>query len=216
LFRQTGWGGLAIIGDSIIATMDTYDQQLYAIGKGPSATTVSAPDASVPLGSSVMIKGTVMDVSPITTSSDLTLRFPNGVPVASDESMSDWMLYVYKQFEMPANATGVEVVLSVLDSNGNFYEIGRTNSTTNGYYSFAYTPTIPGKFEVYASFEGSGAYYGSQAETSFVVEPAPEVTAPPTASPSPMTDAYVLGLGATSIIAIVAIGLIIILMLRKR
>ena len=27
LFRQTRWGGRAIIGDSIIATQDTYDQR---------------------------------------------------------------------------------------------------------------------------------------------------------------------------------------------
>jgi hypothetical protein len=47
-FRQTAWGGLAIIGDSIIATMDTYDLRVYAIGKGPSATTVTAsPKVSV-------------------------------------------------------------------------------------------------------------------------------------------------------------------------
>ena len=32
-----------IIGDSIIATMDSYDQRIYAIGKGPTETTVTAP-----------------------------------------------------------------------------------------------------------------------------------------------------------------------------
>jgi outer membrane protein assembly factor BamB len=48
LFRQTVWGGRAIIGDSIIATMDTYDQRVYAIGKGLSAMTVEAPMAAVP------------------------------------------------------------------------------------------------------------------------------------------------------------------------
>ncbi len=216
LFKQTVWGGMSVIGDSIIATMDTYDLQVYAIGKGPSATTVSAPDASVALGSSVVISGTVMDVSPGTTSTDLTLRFPNGVPAVSDESMSDWMLYVYKQFERPENATGVEVVINVIDSNGNDYEIGRTNSTDTGYYSFVYTPTIPGTFNVYVTFEGTNSYYGSSAETAFVIDEAPEATAAPTATPPPMTDAYVLGIGAGSIIAIVAIGLVIILMLRKR
>ena len=36
MFRDTRWGGNGIIGDSIIATMDTYDQRVYAIGKGPS------------------------------------------------------------------------------------------------------------------------------------------------------------------------------------
>ena len=63
-FRQTRWGGRAIIGDSIIATMDTYDQRVYAIGKGPSATTVTAPDTTQPLGTPILIQGTVMDVSP--------------------------------------------------------------------------------------------------------------------------------------------------------
>ena len=43
MFRQTrlGWT-VPVIGDSIIATMDTYDQRIYAVGKGPSATTVMA------------------------------------------------------------------------------------------------------------------------------------------------------------------------------
>ncbi|MCL2135788.1 MAG: PQQ-binding-like beta-propeller repeat protein, partial [Candidatus Bathyarchaeota archaeon] len=47
-FRQNHWGGRSIIGDSIIATMDTYDQQIYAIGKGPSEMTISAPNVAIP------------------------------------------------------------------------------------------------------------------------------------------------------------------------
>ena len=39
--RQNHWGGRAIIGDSIIATADTYDNRIYAIGKGPSSTTLN-------------------------------------------------------------------------------------------------------------------------------------------------------------------------------
>jgi hypothetical protein len=33
MFRQTAWGGSAVMGDSIIATMDTYNQMVYGIGK---------------------------------------------------------------------------------------------------------------------------------------------------------------------------------------
>ena len=33
LLRGTHWGGYPIIGDSIIAAMNSYDQQIYAIGK---------------------------------------------------------------------------------------------------------------------------------------------------------------------------------------
>ncbi len=46
-FRETRWGGNGVIGDSIIATMDTYDQRVYAIGKGPSEVTVSAPNVGI-------------------------------------------------------------------------------------------------------------------------------------------------------------------------
>jgi len=214
LFRQTLWGGLGIIGDSIIATQDTYDQRIYAIGKGPSATTVSTPEAVQPLGKPVLVKGMVTDISPGTNSAGLEMRFPNGVPAVSDANMSDWMLYVYKQFERPADAVGVEVVVSVIDPNNNVYEVGRTTSDSSGFYSYMFTPEVPGKYTVIASFDGSGAYYGSFAETAFGVEEAPAATPEPTPTPAPMTDTYVLGVGI-AIIIIVIIGFAL-LLLRKR
>ncbi|MCS7227045.1 MAG: PQQ-like beta-propeller repeat protein, partial [Gloeomargarita sp. SKYB31] len=116
LLRQTRWGGPAVIGDSIIVSMDTYDQRIYAIGKGPTHVTVSAPDVGVPVGSTVVIRGTVMDVSPGTRDIALQLRFPNGVPAVADECMGDWMLYVYKQFPRPANVKGVWVKLDAINA----------------------------------------------------------------------------------------------------
>ncbi len=214
LFRQTLWGGLGIIGDSIIATQDTYDQRIYGIGKGPTATTVSAPEAVQPLGKPVLVKGMVTDVSPGTEEYARTARFPNGVPAVSDANMSDWMLYVYKQFERPTDVMGVEVVVSVLDPNNNVYEVGRTTSDASGFYSHMFTPEVPGKYTVIASFDGSGAYYGSFAETAFGVEEAPAATPEPTPTPAPMTDTYVLGVGI-AIIIIVIIGFAL-LLLRKR
>jgi outer membrane protein assembly factor BamB len=216
LFRQTHWGDHAIIGDSIIATQDTYDQRVYAIGKGPSATTVTAPDISVPFDTPVMIRGTVTDISPGTEEYALRARFPNGVPAVSDANMSDWMLYVYKQFERPADVVGVEVTISVVDPNNNCYEVATTTSDASGFFSAEFEPLVPGKYTVIATFEGSQAYYGSFAETSLLVEEAPAATPPPTPTPAPMTDTYVLSLGIAAIIAIVVIGLVLILMLRKR
>jgi len=215
-FRQTRWGGRGIIGDSIIVTQDTYDQRVYAIGKGPSATTVTAgPEVSVH-GSSVIVKGMVTDISPGTQEYSKTARFPNGVPAVADENMSDWMLYVYKQFERPADAVGVEVIISVLDPNTNCYEVARATSDASGFFHASFIPEVPGEYTIYATFEGSGAYYGSSAETAINVEEPPAATPPPTPTPAPMTDTYVLGIGAGAIIAIVVIGLVIILMLRKR
>ncbi len=217
LFRQTRWGARGVLGDSVIATMDTYDQQIWAIGKGPSATTVTAPDMGVPFGSSVMIRGTVMDVSPGTKSNKMLLRFPKGVPAVSDASMSEWMLYVYKQFDRPMNAIGVTVTLTVLDSNGNYREIGKTTSSADGVFNFAWTPDIPGEFKVYVSFAGSAGYYPSSAETAFIVDPAPEPepVIEPEYKPT-IADLYLLpGIGAI-IAAIAIVGIVIVLMLRKK
>jgi hypothetical protein len=216
MFRQTRWGGCGVIGDSIIATMDTYDQRVYAIGKGPSATTVAASPKTSVRGSDVVVEGYVTDISPGTEDYALTARFPNGVPAVADENQSAWMLYVYKQFERPADVTGVKVTITVLDSNNNCYDVATATSDANGFYSAVFTPPVPGKYTIYANFAGSKAYYGSSSETAINVDEVPTPTAAPTPTPAPMTDTYVLGIGAGAIIAIIAIGLVIILMLRKR
>jgi len=144
----------------------------------------------------------------------LEMRFPNGVPVVADENMSDWMQYVYMQFPRPTDATGVEVVVEVLDPNNNYYEVGRTTSDASGFYSIAFTPEVPGKHTIIASFAGSEAYYGSFAETAINVEEALQSTPPPTPTPAPMTDMYVLGIGSAVLIAVI-IGFAL-LLLRKR
>jgi hypothetical protein len=214
LFRGTHWGGYPLIGDSIIATMDTYDQRIYAIGKGPSATTVAAgPKVSVE-GSSVLVEGMVTDISPGTEEYARTSRFPNGVPAVADENMSEWMLHVYKQFARPADAVGVEVVLSVLDPNNNCYEVGRATSDASGYFRCSFTPEVPGEYTIIATFAGSKAYYGSFAETGINVENAPTATPAPTPTPAPMTDTYVLSTGIAILIAVI-VGFAL-LLLRKR
>jgi outer membrane protein assembly factor BamB len=216
LFRQTLWGGLGIIGDSIIATQDTYDQRIYAIGKGPSATTVMASPKVSMEGNSVLVEGMVTDVSPGTNSAGLEMRFPNGVPAVADDSMSDWMLYVYKQFERPADAVGVEVVVSVLDPNNNCYEVGRTTSDADGFFKLMFTPEVPGEYTIYASFEGSGAYYGSSAQTAVGVEEAPAATPEPTPAPESIADMYFLPMSIGIIVAIIVVGIVVILLLRRR
>jgi outer membrane protein assembly factor BamB len=203
-----------LIGDNIIAVDSLYDNSIYAIGMGPSATTVSAsPKVSVH-GSSVLVEGMVTDISPGTKEYARTSRFPNGVPAVSDESMSKWMEYVYEQFPRPSNATGVEVVVSVLDPNNNYYEVGTATSDASGMFKLAFTPEVPGEYTVIASFEGSKAYYGSFAESAINVEEAPAATPPPTPTPAPMTDTYVTGFGIGIIIAIV-VGFAL-LLLKKR
>ncbi len=196
--------------------MDTYDLQVYGIGKGPSATTVEAPDAAQPFGTPVQVKGMVTDVSPATEEYGLRARFPHGVPAVSDANMTIWMQYVHKQFPRPTDVVGVDVVLAVLDPNGNFYDVGTATSDATGFYSTVFTPLVPGEYTIIASFLGSRAYYGSFAETAIYIQEAAEPTAPPTPTPAPMTDSYVMGFGIGAILAILAIGLVLILMLRKQ
>ena len=196
--------------------MDSYDQRVYAIGKGPSSTTAKIENDVTTLGNKVLVTGTVMDVSPGTNDVKLTLRFPNGVPAVSDANMSEWMLYVYKQFERPADVVGVEVVVSVLDPNGNCYEVGRTTNDASGGFKLVFEPEVPGEYTVFTAFEGSKSYYGSLAETYLFVEEAPVATPEPTPTPAPMTDTYVMGFGIGMIIAIVVVGLLLFLLLRKR
>jgi len=172
LFRQTGWGGLAIIGDSIIATMDTFDLRMYAIGRGASQTEAWIQNDVISQGNSVMIRGRVTDISPGTEDSNLRFRFPDGVPAVSDESMNEWMLYVYKQFPRPEDVEGVKVFLKILDPNGDWYS-DTVTSDRNGVFSHSWAPAIVGDYHVTVMFEGSKSYYKSEATTTFTVDPAP-------------------------------------------
>ena len=205
-FRQTMWGGRGVMGDSVIATMDTYDQQIYGIGKGPSAMTVSAPDVAVTAGTPFVIRGTVMDISPGTDDFIRQKRFASGVPAVSDESMSEWMLYVYKNFERPLDAKGVDIDIWAFDPNGNEVHIGNTVSDASGTFSYTYTPEIDGDYEIFAYFMGSKSYYGSYAKTDMTVMAAPEVTE----VELPPYGWYIVG-ATIAIIAVLIVGIFLIL-----
>ncbi len=217
LLRGTHWGGYPIIGDSIIAAMNTYDQQIYAIGKGPSSVTVDAPMSGVTVGNSIVIRGTVSDVSPGTEQTAVQLRFPNGVPAVSDMNMTSWMQYVYEQFSKPTNIQGVNVEISVIDSNGNCRTIGSTTSDESGTYSLGWAPDIAGKYTVIATFIGTNSYYGSSAQTAFIADEAPIATPTATTQPASVVDTYFMPSIAAIIVVIVVVGAVLaILMLRKR
>ena len=174
LFRSTRWGGRGIIGDSVMVTFDTYDNRLYAVGKGQSALTLVGPPATIQ-NTAVTLHGTLMDVSPgCSSDANLQIRFPNGVPVVSDASMSDWMLYVWKNFERPADATGVTVKIEVVDPDNEYSEVGTTSSDAYGNWAFAFCPEKPGTYTIIATFAGSGGYYGSTQTTYLTVTEAME------------------------------------------
>ena len=216
------WMGLGFYGrepsavaDGYLVAYNSYDSQIYTYGKGPSQITVSAPQTSIDSGKSLIISGSITDISAGTTDADRSARFPNGVGCVSDDSQTDWMAYVYMQQPKPTNATGVPVTLSVVDANGNYRTIGTTTSTTEGYYTYTWTPDISGTYVVYANFGGSESYWPSTAVSSFVVDEPAAPTAAPTQQPVSVADQYFLPGIAAVIVVIVIVGALIILMQRK-
>jgi hypothetical protein len=204
------------IADGFATWFNGYDNQIYVVGRGPSKTTVNAPLASISKGSSVVITGTVTDLAAGTQGDEQAARFPTGVPCVSDASMKDWMGYVYQQRPLPTNVTGVEVTISVLDSNNNCYDIGTTTTDVNGFYKLQWTPDIEGNFTVYASFAGTNSYWPSQAEAGFGVDPSPQISTPTTTQQADNTATYVM-YAAIAIIVVIIIGFAVtVLLLRKR
>jgi hypothetical protein len=209
-------GAACAVADGYLVMPNAYDNQLYAYGKGPSATTVSASPKVTVHGDSVLVEGMVTDESAGTKNTDRVARFPNGVPAMSDESMSPWMEFVYMQQPKPTNATGVKVTISVFDPNNNCYDVATTTSDAEGFFSTVFTPEVPGKYTVIATFAGSESYYGSVAETAINVEAVPTATAPPTPTPASMADLYFLPATIGIVIAIAVVGAVLVLMLKKR
>ncbi len=173
---------------------------------------------SVLTSTPITIRGSVLDVSPGTQQAITKYNFPNGVPAVSEDSMGQWMEYVYMQKLKPNNATGVPVSVDVIDANGNFRHLGTATSDSSGMFSLSWTPDIPGAYTVFATFAGSAGYYGSSSETSFTAgsAPAAPTSTTNTVTTSSNTDAYVIGIGVAIIVVIVVIGAAIMMMLRKR
>jgi outer membrane protein assembly factor BamB len=205
-WRIIGYYTPTAIAEGVLTASDSYNGFTYAFGKGESATTVSPSSEVIAKGDSVLLKGTVLDLS----------SAQNGTAAVSDADQEAWMEYLHMQQPFPVNAKGVMVSLDALDPNNNYVHIGDATSDTTGKYSFLWTPEIEGKYTIVASFYSTGAYYGSTAETSVGVTVAPTTTAGQpqqqvTADNTPILYA-VIGIGIAILIGI-AVAIIV---LRKR
>ncbi|MGA2680398.1 MAG: PQQ-binding-like beta-propeller repeat protein [Candidatus Bathyarchaeia archaeon] len=205
------------ISYGIVLSLNAYDNQVYAFGQGPTATTISAPNIGVTTATPITITGTVIDVSAGTKQQAVAANFPNGVPAVSDASMSIFMAAVYQQQPMPHDITGVPVTFSVIDSNGNYRTIGSTTTNGLGDYSFTWKPDIPGNYTVYATFAGTQSYYGSTASTGFYAS-TPAATPAPTATPlsGVATQTTLEYIGIAIIIVIIIIGAVLALLVTRK
>lgn len=200
------------VADGYLVAANSWDGYMYVIGKGESATTVTAPDVAVPLGTGVLIKGTVLDRSPAQA----------GTACVSKDSMTTQMEHL--QLQMPAGGlfnnetiTGVPVSLTAIGSDGTVIDLGKT--TTNGYsgaFNFAWTPPKEDTYEIIASFAGDDSYGSSMSTTAVSVGPAPATATPgPTQTPlqMPPFETYFV---ATAVVIVIAIAAATVLLLRKR
>jgi hypothetical protein len=206
------------VADGILVDYNCYDNTAYAFGKGLSATTVTAAPG---VGNGVTIQGTVTDQSPGQTALGIPAA---GTPAISDQYMTAWMEYLYMQQQMPTNATGVPVTVTVTDQSGNAVFTTTVTSDISGQFVAPWTPTTTGTYTVNAVFAGSNSYYASSGETHILVgstqvtaaptatptpTPTPTPTASPTASPSPAPSPPGTGLGTEVYVAIAAAVIII-------
>jgi hypothetical protein len=117
----------------------------------------------------------------------------------------------------PTNTVGVPVKINVVDSNGNYREIGATTSDADGFFSLNWKPDITGQYTVYSSFAGSKSYWPSHAVTSFAVDPAPATPAPTAEPIQSSADMYFVPAIAGLFVLIIIVAIVLaLLMLRKR
>jgi len=229
LWNITGSMSPGRIADGYLTASNSYDSYMYVFGKGPSATTVSTPDTGVAKGTTVLIKGAVMDMSPgdqgsvFNPTAPLDSKTKQGtVPCVSKASMATQMEYLYMQHPIDGLnhdqiMTGVPVTLTAIDSNNNVIPIGTT--TTNGYYgtfSMPWAPSNEGTYTITASFGGDDSYGSSSGATSLFVGPTP--TTPETPEiPTPVDYTMTIIYAAIAIIIAVVIAVALaVLLIRKR
>jgi hypothetical protein len=196
------------IADGILFSTNDYDQTLYAFGKGPSSVDVSASPSIVQgSASNVLITGHILDQSP----------GQQGTPCVSEDSMTAQMEYLHMQAVRPSNITGVPVTINVVDANGNYRQIGSVTSDSDGFFSYQWTPDIPGMYTVIASFAGSESYGSSRSETAFFAS-TPTATPTPTAQPvqSAADLFFVPAIAGLFVLIIVVAIVLVMLMLRKK
>jgi len=209
IWNITGSMAPGAVADGYLTASNTYDGYTYAFGIGQSATTVQAPQTQITTGTKSVITGTVLDQS---------VAQPD-TPAVSDASQGAWMAYLHMQTTTPTNIQGVPVSIDAIDPNGNPVHIGDTTSDMSGTFSYTWTPTIVGNYQITATFAGSNSYGSSYGETHAVVVNAQTTSTPTSTNISigqTTTDTLAMYIIGGVIAIIIAIALVGIFLFRKK
>ena len=212
IWNITGAMSPGAVADGYLTASSSYFGYMYVFGKGLSATTVTAPDVVIPKGAGVVIKGTVLDMSPAQPST----------PCVSKDSMATQMEYLHMQRPIDGTShniqmAGVPVTLTAIDSKNNYVNIGSvTTSAYYGTFEMAWTPPEEGTYKIIASFAGDESYGSSAASTAVSVGPAQSTPETPTYPIPPDYTMTIIGGVIAVIIAVAIAAVAIILIGRKR
>jgi outer membrane protein assembly factor BamB len=206
-----------VMADGYATWFNGYDNSSYSVGRGPSQTTVDAPKIGVDLGKSIVISGTVTDISAGTTQPAIAARFPNGVSCASDANMANSMGYVYPQKPLPDHFAGVNVTISVIDANHIQRPIGTAitdaqlaHSPSNGYLTFQVRTLSPQPSPA-PMVTGQATQ-----KSSFAVDSAHPTLAPTATPTQSAADLYFVPAIAGLFVLIIIVAIVLaLLMLRK-
>ncbi len=224
IYKMLSWAGqsggpgtsTSVLADGVLCYYNYYDNSIYAIGKGPSAITITGPAVASPVGSGVVISGMVTDQSAGAKQLVESGKF-SSVPAVADSSMASWMEYLYMQQPMPTNVNGVPVRLETIDANGAATLIGEVTADANGLFSYVWTPDNAGKYTVRATFAGSDSYGLSSNMAIMAIGDVSDSGGTPTPAAPPgvgiSTDTLIIA--AVAVIIIIAVVVAAILLRRR-
>jgi outer membrane protein assembly factor BamB len=209
------------LAEGYIVGSNENDGVQYCFGKGKTETTVMVGPKFTAKGSSAVIEGSVLDMSPAQP----------GTPAISDEDMSAWMNYIHMQKpepmgpegfspDQPVDLEGVPVKLTAIKADGSTIDVGTVTSDMDGFFKKFWTPPDEGEYTIVAEFLGSQSYWPSSAKTALGVGPAPSADGPiqpeptPEPTPQPLISTEVAIVVAVAVIAV--IGVVSYWILRKR
>lgn len=174
IYGLSSWQESAV-ADGYYTWFNMNDQQVYAMGPGPSATSVDVKNDVVPFGSSVLITGTVTDQTP-----QAQLKGTAAVADADQEKQMEFL--IQHSIDQP-DVSGVPVTLSAIDSSGKVIPIGqRMSDGLSGTFKMIWTPPSVGEYTIVANFTGTQAYGPSYASTAIGVVSAASPIVTPTAT----------------------------------
>jgi hypothetical protein len=133
------------------------------------------------------------------------------------------MEYLHKQMPIDGlwhnvTMTGVPVLLTAIDSNGNSVDIGKaTTSAYYGTFEMLWTPPNEGTYQIIASFAGDDSYSSSSASTAISVGSSPEATT--TTGPIEAPPDYgmtIVATGLAVIAAVAIVGAVLLMAIRKK